>query len=207
VTDNELQFRDAAYAGNAPEGTIRHVAFRPRPSNFMIMAKTGRLRRVSRRGINLLVLAGGVATSWQLVRYSPILLGASAVGLLTTVWWFRRREFKALGYLRGRYLARDLLLAGTLVAGLWVGIYLVFSLGDIGFAAATTTTVPIGSDAASLTIGEVLRAGLLSTIAAMALLFPFRSTQLRSKRDPRNRSVSAAERDTRTPIRGVELGE
>ena len=175
------------------------------------MAKPGRFRRVSRRSINLLVFAGGLFTAWQLARYSPIVLAASAVGLVTTVWWFRRRELKALGYLRGRYRTRDLLLAGTLVSGLWVGIYLVFSLGDIGFGIATATTVPIGSDAASLTIGEVLRAGLLATITAMALLFPFRTSQLRSKRDIRNASLAAAERGnrnlSRTPVRGVDLGE
>ena len=156
-----------------------------------------------------MVFAGGVSTAWQLARYSPIVLAASAVGLVTTVWWFRRRELKALGYLRGRYRTRDLLLAGTLVSGLWVGIYLVFSLGDIGFGLATATTVPIGSDAASMTIGEVLRAGLLATVTAMAILFPFRSSQIRSKRDVHTASLATADRGNRntseTPIRGVDL--
>ena len=127
------------------------------------------------------VFAAGVLLAWKLVRHSPILLGASVVGVAMTLWWFRRRELRALGYLRGRFQWRDLLLAGLLVGGLWLGLYLVFSLGDVGFSSGPSTRIPIGRDAAPLGIGDVLLAGWSATVCAMSLAFPFRGVP-RSRR-------------------------
>ena len=141
------------------------------------MSSHSRFKRVSRRVIDAAVFAAGLLLAWRLVRHSPILLGASVLGIGGTLWWFRRRELRALGYLRGRFQWRDLLLAGLLVSGLWLALYLVFSLGDVGFSSGSGTRIPIGRDAAPLSIGDVLMAGWGATICAMSLAFPFRGVK------------------------------
>ena len=152
------------------------------------MPSSSRFRRVSRQAINLTVLAAGALLAWRLLRLSPIVLGTSAVGIALTLWWFRRRELLAKGYLRGRYQWRDLLLAGLLVGGLWVGLYLVFSLGDVGFSSSAGTRIPIGVDAAAMSVGEMLLAGLAATICTMALAFPFRGSP-KQRRDVRDTAL------------------
>ena len=162
------------------------------------MPSTSRLKRVSRIVVNAAVFAAGVLLAWRLMRHSPILLGASAVGVVATLWWFRRRELRALGYLRGRFQWRDLLLAGLLIGGLWLGLYLVFSLGDVGFSSGPGTRIPIGRDAAPLTIGDVLLAGWAATVCAMSLAFPFRGVQ-RGRRNLRETALVGA-----APVRSAE---
>lgn len=152
------------------------------------MPPSTRFRRTSRRVINLAVFAAGLLLASRLVRHSPIVLGTSVAGMGLTLWWFRRRELQALGYLRGRFQWRDLLLAGLLVGGLWLGLYLVFSLGDVGVSSGSGTRIPIGRDAAALSVGDMLMAGLAATVCTMALAFPFRSTT-RSRRDVRETAL------------------
>ena len=152
------------------------------------MSSTSRFRRNWRRVLALAVLATGGLLAWRLVRISPIVLGTSLAGMVLTLWWFRRRELQALGYLRGRFLWRDLLLAGMLVGGLWLGLYVVFSLGDIGFSAGAGTRIPIGRDSASLSVGDMLLTGLAATVSVMALAFPFRGTS-KPRRDVRETAL------------------
>ena len=169
------------------------------------MPSTSRFRRVTRHAISLTVLGAGALLALSLVQLSPIVLGTSAVGIALTLWWFRRRELLAKGYLRGRYQWRDLLLAGLLVGGLWVGLYLVFSLGDVGFSSGTGTRIPIGLDAASMSVGEMLMAGLAATVCAMALAFPFRGSP-KHRRDVRETALvgtGARESTKPTPSKGT----
>ena len=148
------------------------------------------LRRVTRTTFTVLSVVLGAAMLWRGLTRSPIVCGASVVGLALVVSWLRRRERQYLGAAQPRFSGQDLVIATMLIAGLWVALYAVFSLGDVGTSMTRATSIPLGYDAAPLSIAEVLGVGLLSTIGVALLLVPLRRPP-KKRRDVRETSLVA----------------
>ena len=110
------------------------------------------------------------------------------VGIALALWWLRRRDVAHLGTREPGFAGMDLAVGAMLVAGLWLGLYAVFSLGDVGTAVGRATSIPLGPDAGPLSIAEVLGIGVLSTIGVTLALVPFRRVPKR-RRDVRETSL------------------
>ncbi len=155
---------------------------------------SSKFRRVSRIAIIAACVLVGAALVWRGVVRSPIVSGASVVGVALTVAWMRRRDRQHLGAVEPRFSGPDLVLSAMLVGGLWMGLYAVFSLGDVG---ARSTSIPLGHDGAPLGIAEVLGVGLMATLGVTLLLVPFRRVP-KKRRDVRETSL-ARRRSAATP--------
>lgn len=146
------------------------------------------LRRASRWAFATVSFAGGAALAWYAVRNSPILAVATTGGMGVALWWLKRRERSLLGQRLSGVAGQDLALAVMLMTGLWLGVYAVFSLGDVGLAAGRATSLPIGADARPLTMGAVLTVALAATLGIGGLLAPFRRPP-RRRRDLRETAL------------------
>jgi hypothetical protein len=150
---------------------------------------SSKFRRISRTVISATSFVAGALLLWREVPKSPILGGSSVAGMALALWWLRRRERAHLGGREPGFAGQDLLIGAMLVGGLWLGLYAVFSLGDVGTAVGRATSIPLGPDGGSLSIGSVLGIGALSTIGVTLALVPFRRMP-RKRRDVRETSLA-----------------
>ena len=148
-----------------------------------------RIRRATRHLLSVSSFGLGSVLVWRAVTTSPILAVASALGLAIALWWLKRRERSQLGQRLTGVAAQDLLLGATLLAGLWLALFAVFSLGDVGATTARATSIPIGHDAAPMTMGQVLWIALAGTLGVTGLLVPFRRAPSK-RRDLRETSLA-----------------
>lgn len=145
-------------------------------------------RRISRVVISATSFVAGAALLWRTLPRSPIVGVTSLVGIGLALWWLRRRDVAHLGKREPGFPGMDLALGAMLVGGLWVGLYAVFSLGDVGTAVGRATSIPLGPDASPLSIADVLAVGVLCTIGVTLALVPFRRVQGK-RRDVRETSL------------------
>ncbi len=139
------------------------------------------LRRISRVALSAASLLGGAALLWRSAPRSPILTGVAIVGVILVLLWLRRRDRRQLGGAVSGFSGQDLVVSVMLVGGLWIGLYAVFSLGDVGSKAGPATSIPLGYDATSLAIGDVLSISVLATIGFALVLVPFRRAPQRRR--------------------------
>ena len=132
---------------------------------------SSKFRRASHVVIVVACVLLGSALVWRGVVRSPIVCGASVVGMGLTAAWLRRRDRQQLGAAQPRFSGQDLVLGAMLVGGLWMGLFAVFSLGDVG---TRSTSLPLGHDGVPLSIADVLAVGLMTTLGMALLLAPFR---------------------------------
>lgn len=146
------------------------------------------IRRASRLAFTVASAAVGGACGWYALKLSPILATTALAGMAVALWWLKRRETAQLGHPVAGLGGQEMALAVMLVGGVWLGVYSVFSLGDVGTAAGRQTQLPLGRDLAALTMSQVLAAGLAGTLAVGGLLVPFRRPP-RRRRDLRETAL------------------
>ncbi len=148
-----------------------------------------RFRRISRVVISATSFVAGAALLWRALPRSPIVGVTSLLGIALALWWLRRRDLAHLGTREAGFAGMDLAVGVMLVTGLWLGLYAVFSLGDVGTAVGRATSIPLGPEGGPLSIAEVLGVGALSTIGVTLALVPFRRVPKR-RRDVRETSLA-----------------
>jgi hypothetical protein len=122
----------------------------------------------------LFTLVGVYLTAHEINRAVLVYL-TTALLLLGALGIAHTRARGGLDWPTGRFSRSSLTLALSIVIGLWIGVYLVFAVAQLGLGADMPLSLPIRSDGLAVTPAQLLRRGVSSAFGIVALLAPWRA--------------------------------